>query len=121
MLPLFPLRIVVFPNEDLNLHIFEPRYKQLMNECDAQDITFGIVPFIGDNLQNIGTEIELLSIEKRYPDGRMDVKTKALGLFRIVNFYKNFPDKLYAGAEIENIGHTMEGDPLQNRKLIDLA
>ena len=42
MLPLFPLQIVVFPGEDLNLHIFEPRYKELIGECKDKGIHFGI-------------------------------------------------------------------------------
>ena len=45
-LPLFPLRIVVFPGEKLNLHVFEPRYKQLVLECVAEEKTFGIPTYI---------------------------------------------------------------------------
>ena len=63
-LPLFPLQLVVYPGEKLNLHIFEPRYKQLIQECQEQGTTFGIPAFIDSEIMSIGTEIELLKIEK---------------------------------------------------------
>ncbi|MEO1628994.1 MAG: LON peptidase substrate-binding domain-containing protein, partial [Bacteroidota bacterium] len=46
--PLFPLKLVVYPGEQLNLHIFEPRYKQLIRECEQNKVTFGIPAFIND-------------------------------------------------------------------------
>jgi hypothetical protein len=121
LLPLFPLRLVVFPNEELNLHIFEPRYRQLIEECDQEAITFGIPPYINNSLKPIGTEMKLIRIEKKYPDGKMDVRTRAKGLFRMQRFLKNYPGKLYAGAEIEWLEYTAEGDPVQEQKLIALA
>ena len=65
-LPLFPLKLVVYPGEQLNLHIFEPRYKQLIREAEHNGTTFGIPAFIEENVMDIGTEIKLLSIEKRH-------------------------------------------------------
>ena len=111
LLPLFPLRLVVFPNEDLNLHIFEPRYKELVNECMETGLTFGISPFINESLQPIGTEIQLKRIAKKYPDGRMDIETKALGLYQIVRFVREVPDRQYAGAEIQRLEYDTTGDP----------
>lgn len=121
LLPLFPLRLVVFPNEKLNLHIFEPRYRQLVNDCEQDKITFGITPFIGNNLKEIGTEMELLSIDKKYPDGKMDIKTKAVGLFKMESFLRKYPEKLYSGAEIERLDFSISGDPLVETKLMELA
>ena len=111
LLPLFPLRVVVFPKEDLNLHIFEPRYKQLINECEQGGMTFGISPYIDDSLQPIGTEIKLKKIARRYPDGRMDVETKALGHYQIVRFIREMDNKMYAGAEIQRLEYSEDGDP----------
>ncbi len=116
-LPLFPLRIVVFPKEDLNLHIFEPRYKELINECEESGITFGISPFIQDSLQPIGTEVKLKRIAKKYPDGRMDVETKALGHYQIVRFMRQMEGKTYAGAEVLRLENIDDPD-LQSRSQI---
>lgn len=101
MLPLFPLNLVVYPGEDLNLHIFEPRYRQLVNECLDEQKTFGIPAFIDNKLPGCGTEVHITTLHKRYEDGRMDIKTKGLQVFRLVNFTNPVPGKLYAGGEVE--------------------
>lgn len=119
MLPLFPLQMVVFPGEEVNLHIFEPRYKQLIRQCEEEGITFGIPAFIGRAVMDLGTEIELVSIEKRYPDGEMDIRTRGLGLFRIERFHKTAPDKLYSAAEVRRIDNEMDGDPMVAQLIID--
>jgi Lon protease-like protein len=100
-LPLFPLNLVVFPHEDLNLHIFEPRYRQLINECLDEKKTFGIPAFVNSKLLGYGTEVEVKQLSKRYGDGRMDIKTKGLRIFKILDFQNPFNNKLYAGGEID--------------------
>ncbi len=102
-LPLFPLNIVVFPGEKLNLHIFEPRYKQLITECLQQNSTFGMPSYINNQVTTIGTEIKILSIEKTYPKGEMDIKTQGVRLIRILDFYKQAPNKFYPAGSVENI------------------
>lgn len=99
-LPLFPLNLVAFPSENLNLHIFEPRYRQLINECWSNGSTFGIPPFIKNRLLGYGTEMQITHIVKRYEDGRMDIKTKGVGVFRVIDFQNPAPQKLYAGGEV---------------------
>jgi ATP-dependent Lon protease len=102
-IPLFPLNIVVFPGEKLNLHIFEPRYKQLVNECYATGTTFGIPVFLNKQIGQVATEIKILSIEKTYPLGEMDIKTKGIKLVRIVNFFHQAPNKFYPAGTIEDL------------------
>ncbi|MCU0326286.1 MAG: LON peptidase substrate-binding domain-containing protein [Spirosomaceae bacterium] len=82
-LPFFPLNLVAYPHEDLNLHIFEPRYRQLINECLETGQTFGIPPFINNRLLGYGTEMKVVELSKRYENGRMDIKTRGLRIFRI--------------------------------------
>ncbi|MEO0474160.1 MAG: LON peptidase substrate-binding domain-containing protein, partial [Bacteroidota bacterium] len=65
-LPLFPLSLVVFPGENLRLHIFEPRYKQLIEECSAENTNFGIPTVLDRKVGNIATEVELVSVDKTY-------------------------------------------------------
>ncbi|GAA4410904.1 LON peptidase substrate-binding domain-containing protein [Nibrella viscosa] len=107
-LPLFPLNLVVYPGEDLNLHIFEPRYRQLINECLDEDKPFGIPAFINNKMPGYGTEMQVALLHKRYEDGRMDVMTKGLSIFRLVNFENPVPGKLYAGGEVQPVE---PGDP----------
>lgn len=111
-MPLFPLKMVVFPDEKLNLHIFEPRYKQLVRECDQNGTTFGVPAFIEDKIMDYGTELELVSIEKKYDNGELDIKTRGIGVFKIEEYYKSTPNKLYSGADIERIDMIERGDPI---------
>lgn len=99
-LPLFPLNLVVFPHEDLNLHIFEPRYKEMINECLENQVTFGIPTFINNKVAGYGTEVHITQLSKRYDDGRMDIKTKGLRVFRIVDFQNPVEGKFYSGGEV---------------------
>ncbi len=110
MFPLFPLQIVVFPGEMLNLHIFEPRYKQLMQDCENQGLTFGIPPYINGRVMSFGTEVALRQVEKRYANGELDVRTQGVGLFHLEEFFRQAPDKLYPGGHVVRVGIVMEGD-----------
>lgn len=101
ILPLFPLNLVAFPGEKLNLHIFEPRYRQLIRECEEEGKTFVICPnYNGRNIP-YGTEMNLVSIEKKYKNGKMDIRTEGVKLVKIEAFYTTIIDKLYPGAEIK--------------------
>lgn len=102
-LALFPLNLVVFPGEKLNLHVFEARYRELVHDCLTTGITFGIPPYIGDGVRDLGTEMRLVGIEKTYDNGELDVRTQAVGVFRIRDFYRQAPGKLYAAARVEDI------------------
>ncbi len=117
-LPLFPLKMVVFPGEQLNLHVFEPRYKQLIRECEQNKVTFGIPAYIDDKVMDFGTEIRLKKIEKRYKKGEVDIKTEGIGIFKIKEFFSQAPNKLYAGADIERLKNNPQGDILLYDKIL---
>jgi Lon protease-like protein len=97
-IPIFPLGIVVYPGEQLNLHIFEPRYKQLIKECFDNKKPFGIPAVINSKLSEMGTLVEIVEISKLYEDGKMDIKTKGTAVFKILEIVNELPDKLYSGA-----------------------
>jgi uncharacterized protein len=97
-IPIFPLSIVVYPGENINLHIFEPRYKQLIAECKENNKPFGIPAVIDNRLQDYGTLMEVKEIVKVYDNGEMDIKIKGDKVFRILEVIKAVPDKLYSGA-----------------------
>lgn len=100
-IPIFPLSIVVYPGEELNLHIFEPRYKQLIEECAASQKPFGIPSVINSRLGDLGTLVSLKEVTTRYENGEMDIVTKGERVFRILEVIKEIPDKLYNGAIVE--------------------
>ena len=106
-IPIFPLGIVVFPGEKVHLHIFEPRYKQLINECYESKKPFGIPTVVNNRLQEMGTLVQLTDIVQTYENGEMDVKTEGLKVFRVLEVIKTVPDKLYSGA-IVNYPHNDE-------------
>ncbi len=107
-IPIFPLGIVVYPGEVLNLHIFEPRYKQLINECFQAKKPFGIPAVINDKLLEMGTLVQVLEISKVYEDGKMDIQTEGTKVFRILEMIEALPEKLYSGA-IVNYPQNREG------------
>ncbi len=100
-LPLFPLNLIVYPYEKLNLHIFEPRYKELINETIENQSTFGIPTFLNDKIAGFGTELATIKIYKKYDDGRMDVETEGLRIFKMLGFDNPSEGKLYAGGLVE--------------------
>jgi len=112
LLPLFPLNLVAFPGEKLNLHIFEPRYRQLVRDCLTDNLTFGIPPYIDDAVQELGTEMRLVSVEKTHADGALDIRTAAVGVFRVRRFLRQVPGKLYAGGQVEAVEQDEVADPV---------
>ena len=104
-LPIFPLNVIIYPGQYLNLHVYEPRYKQLINECKTENKTFGIPSVFKESLNEYGTEMELLEISKVYDNGEMDIKTKGLNVFHIMEVLREVPDKLYPAAIVFEVEH----------------
>lgn len=100
MLPLFPLSLVSFPTEPVNLHIFEPRYQELTRWCLTESQPFGIVPFIEGKLMSWGTEMQIMSIEKEYESGEMDIRTIGRRIFNLKDFQNPMPGHLFAGGNV---------------------
>lgn len=107
---LFPLQLVAFPTEALNLHIFEARYRELIKDCEEHDIGFGVIAYAKDRVQSYGTLMKLQSIEKVYPDGKMDIKTIGTKLFKLEEFYNKLDECLYPGGMVEFLSNDMESD-----------
>ena len=97
-IPIFPLGLVVYPGENLNLHIFEPRYKQLVKECHRSGKVFGIPTILDEHVQDYGSLMEITEISRLHDNGEMDIRTRGLKVFRILEIIKEVPDKLYSGA-----------------------
>lgn len=109
-IPIFPLGIVVYPGEQLNLHIFEPKYKQLIKECFESKKPFGIPSIIDDKISESGTLVQIVEITTEYEDGKMDIKTEGLEVFTILEVIKELPDKLYSGAIVNYPANILGGN-----------
>lgn len=110
VVPFFPLKLVAFPGEQVNLHIFEPRYKQLINECLENDQTF-VIPLFNEHVMDFGSEMKVVELVKRYPTGEMDVITRCLNAVQIFSFNDKLDTKLYSGGEVESIENVDDQQP----------
>ena len=84
LLPLFPLDLVLLPGTPLPLHIFEPRYQEMISECLDRSQQFGVVRGKDQELAEIGCTAEILTVTKKYPDGRMDIVTEGRARFEVI-------------------------------------
>lgn len=83
-LGLFPLGIVLLPTEQLPLHIFEERYKELVDECLEEDGEFGLVYADDDGLRDLGTRARVVEVLTRFEDGRLNILVEGGDRFRLV-------------------------------------
>ena len=104
LLPLFPLELVLLPEEPLPLHIFEERYREMIGEClrakssgfGRQD--FGVVLAKGQEISNVGCSAQIVSLTRKYDDGRMDILTVGKRRFEILLTNE---EKSYLRASVE--------------------
>jgi len=106
---LFPLNIVAFPGEKINLHIFEPRYKELIKDCLKESGVFGIPSYVKTTIE-YGTSVRIEGVEKTYEDGRMDIVTRADRIFKVLDFSNPYPNKLYAKGDVEYLPNKEDSD-----------
>jgi Lon protease-like protein len=84
LIPLFPLDVVLFPGAALPLHIFEPRYKEMIGECLADKSVFGVLRTGEKNIAEIGCTAEIIAVARKYPDGRLDIVTEGRHRFEVL-------------------------------------
>jgi uncharacterized protein len=97
LLPIFPLELVLFPGVPLPLHIFEPRYKEMIAECLELKQPFGVVRASDEGVADIGCTAEILQVTKKYDDGRMDILTRGVDRFEVLQVNE---DRSFLQAEI---------------------
>jgi Lon protease-like protein len=84
LLPLFPLEVVLLPGTPLPLHIFEPRYKEMIGECRTTGALFGVVRVLEQGIAEIGCTAEIVSVTKEYADGRLDLVAEGRSRFEVL-------------------------------------
>lgn len=140
---LFPLGIVLLPGERAPLHIFEPRYRELIAQCLEREASFGLVFDDDEEMRSVGTHAELIEVLERLPDGRSNILIRGGARFRIVRRTSGrsfltaevepFEDEAPAGRPAEGTGGADAGggsDPAADevaacvaryRRLVELA
>lgn len=116
ILPYFPLSVFLFPGEDMPLHIFEPRYKQLINEA-RQGITFAIPFVIEQEIQEFGCEVRLKDVVAEKEGGNMVIVVESVAIVEISSYEKELEGKLYAGGTISRLPCD---DPVISEELMEL-
>ena len=104
---LFPLGIVLLPGERVPLHIFEERYKELIGECLARGVEFGLVLGDRSGIREAGTRAAVVEVLRRFPDGRMDVVVEGRSRFRVVRVLHR---RSFLTATVEDLDDE-EGEP----------
>jgi Lon protease-like protein len=99
-IPMFPLAILPLPGELVPLHIFEPRYRQLLRDLETSDISFGIYFSHERNAQKIGALMKLESVIKRYSDGEADIIVKCEDVFYLQLLLRSFGNRMYPGGDV---------------------
>ena len=117
-IPVFPLDVVLFPGAALPLHIFEPRYRQMVKSCLKEKSEFGILLSLPKGVAYVGCTAEIVEVVKRYDDGRMDILTVGRAPFRVIQLYTENPLVEGHVDYLEDRG--IPSNPRLRRELIEL-
>ncbi len=117
-LPLFPLNVVLLPGADMPLHIFEPRYRQMVRDCLEAKSPFGMLLALPNGMVGTGCTAEILEVTSRYHDGRCDILTVGREPFRIVEL---FPEEPLMRGDVDFLeDRPVPVNPRISRELIEL-
>jgi ATP-dependent Lon protease len=117
-LPLFPLNVVLLPGADMPLHIFEPRYRQMVRDCLEAKSPFGVLLALPNGMAGTGCTAEILEVTSRYDDGRCDILTVGREPFRIVEL---FPEEPLMRGDVDFLEDRPAAvNPRISRELIEL-
>jgi Lon protease-like protein len=117
-IPLFPLNVVLLPGAELPLHIFEPRYREMVTNCLDEKSEFGMLLSLPKGVARVGCTAEITAIVQRYEDGRMDILTVGRAPFRAVELFTENP--LLEGQVDYLEDHEAPSNPRIRRDLIEL-
>jgi Lon protease-like protein len=117
-IPLFPLNVVLLPGAELPLHIFEPRYREMVTNCLDEKSEFGMLLSLPKGVARVGCTAEITAIVQRYEDGRMDILTAGRAPFRAVELFTENP--LLEGQVDYLEDHEAPSNPRIRRDLVEL-
>ena len=122
-IPLFPLNVVLLPGADLPLHIFEPRYREMVRKCLDEQIEFGVLLSLPKGIVRVGCSAEIIDVIKRYQDGRMDILTVGRAPFRILELLnaESFAEDQLLEGEVDYLDdRELSANPRVRSQLIEL-
>ena len=99
-IPMFPLTLLPLPGELVPLHIFEPRYRDLLGDMENLDVSFGIFCTHEINSERVGSLMKLESVIKRYSSGEADIIVRCIDFFTMDKLYGTYKNKRYPGGEV---------------------
>lgn len=106
--PLFPLGLVLLPQERLPLHIFEDRYRTMIGQCLEAEAEFGIIWLSDDGLKEVGCSARIDRVLERFDDGRMNILVEGTTPFRLLRRIEELP---YPAGDVELLDDDGDGDP----------
>jgi len=117
-IPLFPLNVVLLPGADLPLHIFEPRYRDMVKVCLEEKSEFGMLLALPKGVARVGCTAEIKAVVQRYEDGRMDILTVGRAPFRVVEL---FPEDPLLKGQVDYLeDRETPSNPRIRRELVEL-
>jgi Lon protease-like protein len=117
-IPIFPLELVVYPGEKVNLHIFEEKYKQLISECFKEKKPFGMPPILNNRIAENGTLVRIEKIVRKYDDGKMDISIEGVSVFKVLEVIDSIPAKIYSGAIVKHLVNDDTGIAKNTQKIV---
>ena len=106
--PLFPLGLVLLPQERIPLHIFEDRYRTMIAECLEQETEFGIIWLSDDGLKDVGCSARIDRVIERFDDGRLNILVEGTTPFRLLRRIEELP---YPAGDVELLDDVADADP----------
>ena len=117
-LPLFPLQLVAVPGELIPLHIFEPRYRDLVARCRERNESFAIVFTDDDGLREVACTVQIVETLNEFPDGRSNILVRGEDPIRIVEV---FDAQSYQTASFEVLGDDIHlAEPARQDRAIEV-
>jgi Lon protease-like protein len=117
-IPLFPLNVVLLPGADLPLHIFEPRYIDMVNHCLKERSVFGVLLALPKGIARVGCTAEIIEVVKPYHDETMDILTVGRDPFRVIKFFEENP---LAEGHVDYLDdREAPANPSMRRELVEL-
>lgn len=115
---LFPLRLFLLHQERTTLHIHEPKYLQLINECLEEDGLFGIPFQCKTKLHEYGSVVKIVEVSKRYQNGQLDIVVECIQNFKLITFEAQKENRLYPNGTFYLFNNQLIAP---NNELIELA
>lgn len=119
-LPLFPLAVFLLPGEKSKIHIFEPRYKQLLADCEESHSSFGIPFVLNNSLSEYGSVVKVIDELATHSDGSSDVEIQCIDIFKIKSYHQQMGEKLYPGGNVILV-NTKSSQPVSEKLMNELG